>query len=354
MINSAVRFVKFERKSENRTFNDSISIDINRLDAFPKDCELFLNDNFEFRTPLIQAFHDIKRKVFHVSPHPDNVIVGYNGWNFIAQQELEIFTGKLNFTRKELKKYQSVWKHRLQFLDSLNIPSTWVICPMKHYVYGEHLPFNFKYNSDESRVDKLSKFLSKDFPQLIINPKYELIKEKNKGEKVYFQNDNHWNHKAGEIVTELIIKKLKKQFPSKNIKLPTNYYWLDTLKEGGIHKDFLGIETPMYEFNQVPIFRNENGILSDPYDLEVTANFPYPEDFQKRYVQQKPTNDLKVLIIRDSFGDYTIPFLKEVFAETVFIFDNWQYGLNEEIILKLKPDIVIFLGLETHIRNIIK
>ena len=49
-----------------------------------------------------------------------------------------------------------------------------------------------------------------------------------------------------------------------------------------------------------------------------------------------------------------MPFTKEMFNETLYIFDAWQYLLNEDIILKYKPDLVVFQGLETHIKAIIK
>ena len=62
----------------------------------------------------------------------------------------------------------------------------------------------------------------------------------------------------------------------------------------------------------------------------------------------------RILFIRDSFGDLLIPFLKEPFSESVFIFDGWNYGLNKKIIETVKPDIVIFLGLETHLEHYIE
>jgi hypothetical protein len=48
-----------------------------------------------------------------------------------------------------------------------------------------------------------------------------------------------------------------------------------------------------------------------------------------------------------------MPFLKEPFPESVFLFDAWQYKLNKPIIEKVKPDIVVFISLETNIDNII-
>ena len=47
------------------------------------------------------------------------------------------------------------------------------------------------------------------------------------------------------------------------------------------------------------------------------------------------------------------PLLSEEFSRTVRIFDAWQYKLNEDIIEKEKPDIVILLALEANLRNLL-
>ena len=44
----------------------------------------------------------------------------------------------------------------------------------------------------------------------------------------------------------------------------------------------------------------------------------------------------------------------EVFEESVFIFDAWRYQLNKPIIEVVKPDVVVYLGLETNLENMLK
>ena len=63
-INDQLKLWQFERKDENRQFRDSLSIDIKRLDYFPKEAESYLNDNFSFRTPLLNLYHEIKFSYF--------------------------------------------------------------------------------------------------------------------------------------------------------------------------------------------------------------------------------------------------------------------------------------------------
>ena len=79
-----------------------------------------------------------------------------------------------------------------------------------------------------------------------------------------------------------------------------------------------------------------------------------PWNYERRYINEHSKSGLRVLFIRDSFGNQLVPFVKEPFAESLFIFDAWRYELNKPIIEKVKPDVVIFLGLETHLESFIK
>jgi hypothetical protein len=58
------------------------------------------------------------------------------------------------------------------------------------------------------------------------------------------------------------------------------------------------------------------------------------------------------VVIRDSFGGYLIPYLSSWFRESVFLFDNWEYRANDTIIQQEKPDIVLLMVYEPHLRKI--
>ena len=122
--------------------------------------------------------------------------------------------------------------------------------------------------------------------------------------------------------------------------------------QSGIHYRVLGIED-LYEIDQSPVFENECAKEFKKYGFPPTKGFPYPWTYEKRYVNKEDTSGLRILVIRDSFGHQIIPFLKESFSESVFIFDAWQYKLNEQIIEVVKPDIVVFLTVETHLEKFI-
>ena len=159
--------------------------------------------------------------------------------------------------------------------------------------------------------------------------------------------------RAGHLVSKLIISHIRKDFPDKNIPNIPSYLWEDSLIQNGIHYRVLGIES-LKENDAFPIIENENAIEVARYGFPPPENFAYAWNYERRYVDEENKSKLKILVIRDSFGAALIPFLKESFSESVFIFDAWQYGLNKPIIEKIKPDIVLFLTYESHLESIIE
>lgn len=349
-INSITGIMKFERKEENRNFKNNLEIDIRHLDKFPKEFNTYINDNFSFRTPMLEIYHYIKFSSFKISPHPDKTIIGENDWFFMDGKEIDIYEGKWDFSEKKLEKYKKEWNRRKKYLDSKNIKFYWIIAPFKHYIYPEHLPFYFYKSKKERRAIQLKKYLKDDFDDFIIDPVPELLKHKNK--KLFYKLDNHWNFNSGKIAAELLINKIKKDFPEKNIPDIPIYKWDTMTIQKGFHYNVMAIES-LKELNEFPIIENINSIKTKNYGFPCIKGFAYPWDYEKRFKNDSINNGLKILFIRDSFGKQILPFIRESFEESLLIFDAWRYKLNEPIITKFKPDIIVFLGLETHLEAII-
>lgn len=341
----------FERKDESRRFKDEVKFDIGRLDYFPAAVDSFTNDNFYFRTPFLDFFHRMKFFAFDVSPHPDQTIIGKEGWYFIAGKELEIIKRDLDFSNEELAAFKKEWQGRIAYLEQLDIPAFLIMAPMKHHVYDDKLPYNI-YQSPNNRTTILAKYLDSNFPGLIIDPLEVLKANKDKG-NLYFKLDNHWNTCAGYLTAELIVEKLRLAFPEKNVVDIPPFYWKGSTIQSGIHYHVMGIDE-LEEYADYPVFKNPQSIEVEKFEFEGVEGFAYPQDFEKRFVNKSLENGLRVLVIRDSYAEAVLPFFCEIFKESLFIFDAWQYKLNKLIIESYKPDVVIFLGLETHVENYVK
>ncbi len=352
LANSFFGFYTTERKDENRSFKDSLEINCKKLDKFPGDCEEYIKDNFSFRTPLLDIYHYIAFHYFKISPHPDQTIIGTKNWYFLAGKEVEIFEGRKSFSEKELNAFTEEWEKRIAYTDSLKIKTYWLICPFKHEVYSEYLPHTIFKGNKESRTQKLQKHLEQDFPRLIINPLNELLEQK-KNHKLYYQLDNHWNLKAGEIVSKILVEHIQKDFPKQKIPAVPNYKWKDSVLQKGIHYNVLGIDN-LQEKDAFPIISHEKAVAFPRYGFEAPEGFAYAWDYENRYMQTDMENGLRILVIRDSFGAQLIPFLKECFSESVFIFDAWKYKLDKNLIESVKPDILLYMSYSTHIDSFIE
>lgn len=349
-MNSTFKIWKFERPNENRVFRDSLSIDIKKLDNFPTDFEAFYNDNFSFRSPLHSLYHDLKHYVYQVSPDENQIIIGKDGYYYLGKEEKEIFEGRKEFSKLEMFQFYKVWNERMEYFNSKNIKTYWLICPTKYRIYPEKLPYNVYSGKEINRTTTLTNYLHEKLPFFILDPTDKLKRSKIK-ESLFFRYDNHWNMRAGAIVSEYVLRHIQKDFPGIDTDFLTQYHWKDSLITGGIHKATLGIDG-LYEYSAIPTEKKLNAQEAELFDFEAPADFAYPWDFQYRFKNEK-SGKYRILVIRDSFGNALIPFLKEPFSESVFIFDAWKYGLNKEIIDKVKPDIVLYITLDTHLDNLI-
>ena len=62
----------------------------------------------------------------------------------------------------------------------------------------------------------------------------------------------------------------------------------------------------------------------------------------------------KLMIVSDSFGEYILELLSERFSKSVKIWDNWEYKLNEDIVEKEKPDVMLLVIHEQNLKNLLK
>lgn len=341
----------FERKDENRRFKDEVMFDVRNLDKFPAAVDSFTNDNFYFRSPFLDFFHRMKFFVFDVSPHPDQTIIGKDGWYFIVGKELEIIKGNLDFSPMALDSFTNEWKARTDYFKQLNIPVFLIMAPFKHHIYADKLPY-FISQSEKNRTTELGKHLETKFPGLIIDP-LEVLKANKDKQKLYFKLDNHWNTRSGYLTMNLLIERLKATFPDKNVVDVPSFEWQGGTISSGIHYHVLGIKE-LEEYADNPVFKNLALKEAAKFGFKGIPGFAYPEEFEKYFVNTEIKNGLRVLFIRDSFGDALMPFARHIFSESLFIFDAWQYKINKEIVESFKPDVVIFLTLETHLENYLK
>ncbi len=351
-LNQFFTWVKWDiQSSENRKKASFPVLNVNRLDAYPSEMDAYINDNFYLRPFLLLEFHKLKY-VMGVSPNPKKVIVGNDGWLFLGMKDQEVYEGHYPFGREQLDSFYAVWEQRFNYFEKKQIHGLWAIAPIKQYFYEEHMPPNKKRNF-QNRTVKLQTFLDQKIPGKTIYLGNSLQSKKSKG-VLFYKHDNHWNSLAGYYSYLVIMENLQKEIKDLNVLTEKDVIRIQKETNTGSLSNFVGLEGRLKE-TVVEVVTKEKPLKEMPkYGFKAPADFPYEYVYECRYVNPRAKNKQKILVIRDSFGDALLPFFQQTFSETMYVFDAWEYKLNENIIDRFQPDIVVFLTVESfadHILN---
>ena len=166
--------------------------------------------------------------------------------------------------------------------------------------------------------------------------------------------DNHWNEYGAYVAYKNIMESFSKEFPEL-LPVDISDFIIESRETKGKNlTNLLGIPDGVteQEINLKPKF-NRIAIEGKKSNYQPPSYFPYKDSYEQIY-ETKNVEQLKLLVIQDSFGATLIPFLSEHFNKSVYIFDAWQHAFNEDIVLKEKPDIYLQLVVESLLPNIAK
>lgn len=341
--------------SENRTMAEMPKLKLTQLDKFPHKFDRYVNDHFPFRSTFLHFtfLYSIKN---NISPTP-NVVIGKDDFLFCGAQERELYEGTIDFSEERMLEIVQELADRQERLLRDSIRFYVVIAPTTYEIYPEYLP-DYMLRTEETATDRLCRMMAEKAPQVTcLYLKDKMLKHKKEG-RLYLKNDNHWNYLGAEYAAEDILNLMAGDFP----QLPTKIRQKFTLEpyirhEGNLH-NMLAVNMTLKQFAQDTQY-HVHYVDSALYDVHEDFNrkyepipgFPYPWDYERRFTTNR-SQQPKIVVIRDSFGGYLIPYLSPWFRESVFLFDNWEYRANDTIIQQEKPDIVLLMVYESHLRKI--
>ncbi|MEI7594232.1 MAG: DHHW family protein [Bacteroidota bacterium] len=353
LINSRFSLIKDIPSNENRKMASKPQLNFNLLDPYPPLYEKYYSDNFTIRSLMIKYYNLLNIYAFEKSPIPDQVIFGKDGWLFLAGNELDAYRGKNSFNQKDLEEFKLELEYRKKYIENNGGKFYFMIAPNKANIYSNKMPNNIFKINNQSWGEQLIEYLNLNSNVKPIDISNALINTKK--ENLYYKLDNHWTELGAFYASNEVLKRIHLDFPKVN-QLPISDYDLlisDKTHQGNIAnmlsnlKSFKEFE---YKLVRKPNFKAVDAAKAG---YKVTEGFPYSWDYEnvKEIIGSK---NPKILIISDSFGYSIFPFISEEFSRSVKIFDAWQYKLNEEIIQKEKPDIVLLITVEPLLKNILK
>jgi hypothetical protein len=328
------------------------NFDLEHLDKFPKQFSDYFDDTLKIKDKLILMNSLFKIKILNGSTINSKVIIGSDGWLFLKTEPFEYYQNKSLYSFYQLVLLQAVLKRRAHWANEHGMKFYLVIAPNKHFIYTEHLPSEFQNEPELDRTDEIMAFMKPDTEVNIIDLRNVLRQHKNPI-PLYNKTDNHWNDLGAYYAYTEIIQRLKKDFPSVGSPLKLNSFRIDSSKvAAGLEAMLLDMEEWYTDkkIKLIPQFK-EKGVNGKKMNYKFIGWFPLPDEYE---IDKETGNATlpSIVVIRDSYTDYLIPFLKEHFKRSVFIFDAWRYKENRNIINKEKPNIVMLIVLDNGINGI--
>ena len=338
--------------TENRQKAAKPKFKLDNLDVFPSQFEHYFNDNFPLRSRFIKYYNRLSIVTFKKSPIPNHAVIGKDGWLFGTGKELDAYTGRNYLSSEELKCLQLELEFRQKYVAQSGAKFYFLIAPAKANIYPEYMPFNVFLNKRASWGEQFNQYLVKNSTVKPIDV-FPVLKNKDEKEPFYYKLDVHMNQLGGFYTSNEILKRIHLDYP---LVKPFSISDYNIVKTDGMGGDLSNM------FGNLDLFKDKSFTLMPKLGFKATAGkkfgylpiegFAYPESHET--VNEIKSSDLpKILIISDSFGGIMFPFLSESFSKTVKIFDAWQYKLNEDVIKNEKPDIVLLIVWEPHLRSIL-
>lgn len=331
-IGSIFHFLPDKKSTENRNMHNEINISYDSFFDIPENITAYANDHFAFRNFLFFAYSFAKAKMLNTASLPEKVILGKKGWFYEIDKYADADYRMTNrFYEKDMQLLKSILQKKVSWMQERDIAFYIMVPPNRNRVYDEFFPeriYKMK-NFGHNRLDYYKKYLWEQMQFEIIDPSdslqyYKYIHD------VYYSTDSHWNMFGAWVAYSTLMTYLKKKFPCLQPIQLNELNIKDTFNQEGDLAKLLSLEN---------IYRRKEVVVSYK-DTIKKFNYPAESSIYMRCIN-KPNRDschLKLMLFRDSYSNYLIPYLNEHFDEVVCV---WSYDLIKELIETEKPDIVL-------------
>ncbi len=308
---------------------------------FPQNFESWYSDHFGLRFEMISLFNKFKISAFKVSPMPEKLRFGTDGFIFYNDREDHIYE---SYTKRNLLDSASLAK-KIKRLKSRTQKARKngqrFVCgfwPNKHSIYPDKLPIamQMQIKNGKSLADQIASQLKGEGLQFIdVRPS---IKTASKKQQTYCKLDTHWNPLGAFVGYSSLIRQIFGQ-DSLDFLTENDYTISRHLSRSGDLVRMMGVDSINGYADSVPEFKLKTG---------ETYRWADAEDLPKNVsmsVNPDAKNKLTILIFGDSYLDALIPFFANDFEKVLFSRTPYKY----EYIEKFNPDIIIHCPVERYI-----
>lgn len=327
---------------ENRNIGPRVAVSLkDRVSLYIKN----FDSKFWGREYLLKAYIAVKKDIFQISPLPEKVILGKEGWLFLVDYGAMDDYRNLNpFENAQLDSIQQYLTTIADSLEKKNKKFYVVVVPDKHTIYPEFLPDNIKKINPVSRLQQVSARLKSSSAFHFIDLTDILLLAKRK-EQVYFKEESHWNDRGAFVSNEYLMKVIKKDFPDIEVL---------TIEECDVFKGeeadidlmkLLGKDITYAE----PTIRIVPRLHVRFENVPTGIVIPKSKQFNPYYSFRKvnPNADgQSAIVFRDSFFASMVPFFERSFSTSSYI---WTTNVDVDYSLREDANIVVLELAERHL-----
>lgn len=311
----------------------------------------YYNDHFGLRNLLFRGFSFLKYRILKVSPLPDKVVVGKDGWLFAGNEWRSVIDetmGNIIFSESELVEIAERVQRLRAYYDSQGIAFYVMVVPNKHTIYSEYLPSYITNPSGMTKLDQVTSYLRETIAFDIIDLRDVFMKAKSEY-LLYYKDDTHWNSLGTYLGYQYLARRIKQDFPQ--LRLLGD-------DETGLTRTRNQIGDLMRMMNLSAFRDSDNHFFLEPFCEKLPAEEPVPppdyyqdpEHYAEKYACSTAYK-LKLQMHRDSFTSTLLYLLRHSFSESLYI---WDYHNHVELAQQEHPDIVLIQIAERAIEELLE
>ncbi|GAB3642073.1 alginate O-acetyltransferase AlgX-related protein [Spirosoma arcticum] len=311
--------------------------------TFVSQFNLYYKENFGWRNALFYQYSQWKFKGLGVSPLPDKVVIGKNGWFFPGNSHNMVVDQYRGLRTLSPTTLESIGKRLTYYEQALAKQGTRLyvlIAPDSYTIYPENVPDYLKTRKAPSNFDLLKSHLAQHTSIQLIDLRYKLRAAKAINVS-YCQTDTHWNDFGSLIASMGLAERVRQDFPQVPDPRLANY---SIRPKRGSPGDLVFL-----------LALNQEIVDSTNYQIEPAAHLrikalesipnPITHLPTQRFVTANKTAP-KLFLIGDSFTYSMNQFVPSYFRET-FVTRDPQLDLRQ--VRTERPDVVVIEIVERNI-----
>lgn len=334
--------------TEKRPLAEKPMARMHSLQQFPAKYTRYYGDHFGYRKLLFRWNALFHTYVLRSSPMPDNVVFGKDGHLFLMRKGVvDQYRNLPIFSENELQLICERLEKRRRWLAEQGISYYLTVAPMASTIYPDKLPD--KYAPLPGRISGLDQLITalRERTGVSFIDMRAPLREARAVRDPYYTTDIHWNPWGAFVGYRTLMDRIARDHPAVGAPcLPEDYIVeADTNDQGDLALQLaINDKLTRVTYMMVPKQDFRARDLAEE-ELPASAFFKYRPVFKQGPDPEAP----KLLMFRDSFAVYLIPYLSEHFSRSVYV---WSPVFIPDIVTREKPDIVVQELLEVFITDL--